>query len=196
MSSSPISVQFSVLSNAKALAVIAPGIRGGKENILIKTLQKELSANSIGTVTFDFSFYDDNQGPIVQGSENDLICVLNQVVDKYPHKKIHLIGKSYGGLISSMVLPYFEIQSLAVFGFLISYNETNFILPTSEKLYIIHGENDKYFSPKQVSQFTSQYSNTEMFVVPGADHGLGDQCFKFIGKKAIKWYIDKLITLP
>lgn len=72
-----------------------------------------------------------------------------------------------------------NIKSLSVFGLLINYEGLDFKKPEKKDLFVVHGTKDGFFKTKEISEYLNDESN--LFTVEGADHGLGDSDFNFIG---------------
>lgn len=171
------------------ILIIFPGISGGQDNILIQNLCKIAIRESFAVVTWDFGFFL-SEGEIDKDKEvHELEEVIAYIKDRYPMSTIHLAGKSYGGLISSLVNPSL-FDSLCVFGLLKEFKGIQFGRIIDKPLLVIHGTRDKFFSIEEVKQYLGSEKN--LFIVEDGDHGLGDKDFNFIGQNSLEWYIRKL----
>ncbi|MFA7682856.1 MAG: alpha/beta family hydrolase [Candidatus Dojkabacteria bacterium] len=175
------------------VVVISPGIKGGQDNILVQSLSDLLLKNGFAVVTWDFGFFMREEEGIDQTRElKELNKVLDRVIEMYPSVRVHLAGKSYGGLISSLVDPE-RFLSLGVFGLLKEFQGIVFTKPTNRELFAVHGSRDKFFTPEEIKNYLG--NEEDLFIVGDADHGLGDADFNFVGENGLKWYVEKLKSL-
>ncbi|MGI5897926.1 MAG: hypothetical protein ACOX6Q_02070 [Candidatus Dojkabacteria bacterium] len=171
------------------ILVISPGISGGQDNILIQTLREIALKENIAIVTWDFTFFILGKEIDKNNDIQELETVINHVKEQYPTTRIHLAGKSYGGLISSLVDPTLS-ESLCVFGLLKDFEGIQFKKPKNKPLFVIHGTEDRFFTIDIIKNYFKNEEN--LLVVKGGTHGLSDKDGNFIGEDAIMWYIKKL----
>jgi predicted alpha/beta-hydrolase family hydrolase len=174
----------------KKLVILSPGIMGGQKNILIEKFSKKLLKNNIGVVTWDFNFFLNGEEKINPVKEiKELKNIIRKISKEYPEVEIHLAGKSYGGLISSLVMDE-NIKSLSVFGLLINFKGLDFKKPEKKDFFVVHGTKDGFFKTKEISEYLKNESN--LFTVEEADHGLNDSNSNFIGDEGLKWCVERI----
>ncbi|NTV31377.1 esterase family protein [candidate division WWE3 bacterium] len=109
-------------SDTNDLIIISPARRKGIDSGLITQLFNQSTSLNYSIVMFDYTYFVNHAEPsddYVKEYE-DLKKVVKHVRQTYPDKRVHLIGHSLGGVVSSWMAKEWPevIASVGVFGYI------------------------------------------------------------------------------
>ena len=180
--------------------IISHGSNKGNDSSLIVGIADGLYEAGASVVTFNFSYLNkriENSRGLVD-ELNDLWNIYEFVHKKYPEKKINLVGKSLGGVVSSW-LPNekgVKPESISLMGCVVGEGGVDFG-NYSGPIVIVQGENDRYGNKESVELFMKNYQGKVVVKeIANADHSYrntdkesGPENYE---KEAINGLIDEL----
>jgi hypothetical protein len=117
-----VSAELIKAEKPKAVMTLAHGAGAGMNHPFMTVLAKELAANGISTLRFNFPFTENKKGrpdaPAV--AHKTIEAALNKAHELFPKLPVYASGKSFGGRMSSQYLsahaPEF-VKGVVFFGF-------------------------------------------------------------------------------
>ncbi len=164
--------------------IISPGAGDGWDTPFINDLLNTLYQAGNSVITYNYTFFRDKlpgleatqPSPGFEKELEDLWTIYQEVRVKCPDQKIHLIGKSIGGIVSSW-LPWkkgAEVASISILGFDINFlgqsvNPGNFPGP----LFIVQGSNDSFGGEAEIRAHLTNLNYTgkcDISIIPDTGH--------------------------
>lgn len=161
-----------IYDESDSLFIVAHGGSKGLDSPLIAGVADALYNAGVSVVRFNFSYLSEG----VKNSEGcvreveDLWSVYQLVKQKYPDKKIHIIGKSLGGMVASWLPDRkgAKLESISLFGFVVG--DVDFGSYTGP-VFIIQGEKDRFGGEEVVREAMKRFQGEyELVIIPNADH--------------------------
>lgn len=200
---------YSKNTTPKKIVVFSHSLSDNHESDLIKSISTSLYNNGIGVVVYDFSFMKNKNQPSdnLLSEVDELGIVIAKAKEKLNPEEIILVGKSLGGIVSSVYYSrsiFSEISSIFIIGFPFKLGfppkfkllkEANPALPDyiseyeklfgiiTKPIFVIQGDRDDLGEIEECRKFFSKYTNCSLYVVNGANHG-----FVSPGDKNITYY--------
>lgn len=169
---------------SKNLLIISPRAGDGWDTPFINELLDTFYLAGYSAITYNYSFFRDKPpgseptqpSPGFEKELEDLWTIYQKVGAKYPTQKIHLVGKSLGGIVSSW-LPWkngAQVASISILGFDINFlgqsvNPGNFPGP----LFIVQGGNDSFGGEAEIRAHLANFNYTgkyEISIIPDTNH--------------------------
>lgn len=170
--------------------IVTPGARDGIKHPLIQRVFSFLEEKKHGVVAFDFSYYlnDEEVSPEFKRELHDLHSVYRGISEVYPDRKVHLIGKSLGGIVSSRFVKEHgtqQVDSVTILGYVpgqVDFGEYD------GKVSVIQGADDRFGNAEIVQADLEKFRvKASLSEIPCADHSFN--CTKETGKM----HVDEVV---
>lgn len=180
------------------LFIISPARRKGIQSGLMTTLYEQLVSFNKSVVMYDYLYFIEKR----EASENyqiefvELKAVFNKLRFEHPTNKIHLVGHSLGGAISSWMAKDkpLEVASVGIFGFLPEMADFGTF---TGPVHIVQGDFDDYGDEDAVrtamESFSTQFT---IDTIADADHlfrGTGYDTDVNYERDAVNEYIKHIL---
>ena len=175
------SMEFYYNSRSEEIDVILPGSTRGTDSEFIQTLYQAGKKEGMSVVTFNYPFHERLEKKGFGEKVDEEVRALESVLEYCRadgYKKIRLLGKSLGGVVSGEFLSRLSQSEqkkfeLVVLGYDLGWiNIMNF----REKIVIIQGSEDPFGGVDLVKKDLENATSTEIeyYEIKGADHGYRD----------------------
>ena len=176
-----VSAELMVPEKMKALLVLAHGAGAGMQHTFMVTLSKELAAEGVGTLRYNFPYMENKKGrPDVPAvAEKTVEAAIAQANKLFPKVAIYAGGKSFGGRMTSQYTsknnPDF-LKGLIFFGFPLhapgkqGTDRAAHLSDVKKPMLFLQGTRDALADLDLMKQVTSKLKNTTLSIFEGADH--------------------------
>jgi|GEM_PF-5122630 len=152
------------MSGDNCQVILSHGKSGDKDSPILARIRKELGSDfEIKTVEFGFANGDKDPE-----EESDRLKLAGHIDEE---KKNILVGKSYGGYISTQLAENSNVEKVIVLGFMLHpKNETGSTYPhkqVNQKVEFIIGDRDKYCNPEKLK---AEFPDNCIYTIENADH--------------------------
>ena len=152
--------------------IISHGSNKGKDSSLIRGVADAIAQSGWSAITYNFRYFDTHEPPSqdLSAELNDLREVYGRVRAQYAGKRIHLIGKSIGGVVTSWFAKeqLEAISTVSILGLLphdVDFGDyQNPVLVVQGEVDPLGDEDDVY---EAMERFKCPY---ELNVIARADH--------------------------
>lgn len=189
---------FSNKKNAKILAVFSHSLSDNHKSDFAEKITEKLYTADISVALYDFSFTRNKTKPSIDLNQevNDLSTTVSLVDRRIKPKKIILIGKSLGGVVSAIycsknILPAISSVFIISFPFKLGFppdfkllKKEDPILPDYINQYknlfksikiptfVVQGDSDDLGEVNECKKFFSKYNNCTLNVIKDSNHSL------------------------
>jgi len=138
-------------TSSQHIFILTPPGNDGIESAFMQTLFEALQKTGSSVVMFNFScrVLGREVSDELKTEVAELWEVYKEMSRKYPTKKIHLVGKSLGGIVSSLLISTYSAvaESISILG----YVPGRVVLGDySKKVFVVQGEDDVLGSIQKV----------------------------------------------